>query len=317
VQIDDLDAIAYPNYDDVIKLDYRYTTDSPQIPITGSRGCVRKCSFCDIHVAWKKYRYRSGASIAKEMIYHYQKYGTVHFWFTDSLINGSMKSFRELCSTLVDFYTENNLRERYFNWGGQFIVRDSRSMTEKDFQLAARAGMNGVAMGVESLSQSVRDHMKKGFSDDDLDFTLRQMHENHMNCYFLMIVGYPTETLDDFLAGVAKFQEYQKYALDGTIYGVNLGSTASIDEGTPLFHQLHELNMDPGHQSLGYNWRSLNNPSLTLRERIRRRIVLQETLMDLGYKIWNGDSQLVKLRDAYKKINDRNYKTKINLPVPV
>lgn len=315
VQINDLDAIPYPNYDDVIHLGYKYTTGAPQIPITGSRGCVRKCSFCDIHVAWKKYRYRSGVGIAKEMIYHYQRHGTVHFWFTDSLINGSMKSFRELCQSLVDFYRKHNLPNGYFNWGGQFIVRDQHSMTEQDFSLAARAGMNGVAMGVESLSQSVRDHMKKGFDDQDLDFTLQQMHVNNMNCYFLMIVGYPTETLDDFLCGIDKFREYQKYALDGTIYGVNLGSTASIDEGTPLWHQLHDLNLDPAHQSLGYNWLSLNNPSLTLRERIRRRVTLQETLQDLGYKIWNGDSQLLKLREVYQKINDRNYKNKTSLPV--
>jgi radical SAM superfamily enzyme YgiQ (UPF0313 family) len=299
-----------------MQLNYRYTTGDPQIPITGSRGCIRKCSFCDIHVAWKKYRYRSGKSIAKELIYHYKKYNVRNFWFTDSLINGSMKNFRELCECLVEFYQANDLSLRHFNWGGQFIVRDERSMTVKDYQLAAAAGMNGVAMGIESLSESVRDHMKKGFSNKDLDFTLEQIHANNMNCYFLMIVGYPTETLDDFIYAIDKFTDYQKYALDGTIYGVNLGSTASIDEGTPLWHQIDQLDMDPQRQSLGYNWLSLANPSLTLKERVRRRIVLQEKLMDLGYKIWNGDSQLLKLQEAFQKINDRKYKIKINLPVP-
>lgn len=316
VQIDDLDAIPYPNYDDVIHARYRYTTGSPQIPITGSRGCVRKCSFCDIHVAWKKYRYRSGTSVAKELIYHYKKYDVRNFWFTDSLINGSMKSFRELCQNLIAFYQENNLPTRYFNWGGQFIVRDPHSMPAADYALAAAAGMNGAAMGVESLSESVRDHMKKGFSNRDLDFTLEQMHAHNMNCYFLMIVGYPTETQEDFEYGMHKFIEYQKYALDDTIYGINLGSTASIDDGTPLWHQIDELDMDPTRQNLGYNWLSLANPTLTFKERIRRRIVLQEHLMDLGYKIWNADSQLLKLQEAYQKINDRKYKTKINLPVP-
>jgi radical SAM superfamily enzyme YgiQ (UPF0313 family) len=227
-----------------------------------------------------------------------------------------MKSFREFCKSLIEFYQENNLPLRHFNWGGQFIVRDCRSMTAADYKLAADAGMNGVAMGVESLSESVRDHMKKGFSNEDLDFTMQQIHANNMNCYFLMIVGYPTETMHDFDETVQKFTEYQKYALDGTIYGINLGSTASIDEGTPLWNDVDSLNMDPERQNQGYNWLSLNNPSLTFKERIRRRIVLQETLMDLGYKIWNGDSQLIKLQEAYKKINEGNYKTKINLPVP-
>lgn len=315
VQIDNLDDIPYPNYDDVIGLPYRYTTGSPQIPITGSRGCIRKCSFCDIHVAWKKYRYRSGHNVAKELVYHYQKYDVKNFWFTDSLINGSMKSFREFCQCLVDFYQENQLPMRYFNWGGQFIVRNRQSMTEQDYKLAASAGMNGVAMGIESLSESVRNHMQKGFTDQDLDYTLEQMHVNNMNCYFLMIVGYPTETQQDFQYGIQKFTEYKKYALDGTIYGVNLGSTASIDEGTPLWHQIDELDMDPDRHNLGYNWLSMANPDLTLRERIRRRIILQETLMELGYKIWNGDNQLLKLQEAYQKIHDRKYKVKINLPV--
>ena len=309
VQIDNLDNIAYPNYDDVINLGYRYTSNTPQIPITSSRGCVRKCSFCDIHVAWKKYRYRSGTSVAKEIIYHFKKYNVTNFWFTDSLINGSLKNFRDLCRTLISFYNDNDLPLKFFNWAGQFIVRSPTTLTAEDYRLAADAGMNGVALGIESLSESVRDHMKKGFTNADLDFTLDQMHKNNMNCYFLMIVGYPTETEDDFNLGIEKFKEYKKYALDGTIYGVNLGSTASIDEGTPLYEEFHS-------EVTGFNWTLPSNPTLTFKERIKRRIKLQEILMDLGYKIWNGDSQLLKLKEAYEKINAGKYKTKIRLSVP-
>lgn len=305
-QIDDLDNIAYPNYDDVIRLEYRYTSKTPQIPITSSRGCVRKCSFCDIHVAWKKYRFRSGISVANEMIYHFKKYNVTNFWFTDSLINGSVKNFRELCETLVAFYKNNNLPSKFFSWGGQFIVRNPTVFTEADYQLAAIAGMNGVALGIESLSESVRDHMKKGFTDEDLDFTLGQMHKNDMNCYFLMIVGYPTETEQDFNAGIEKFKQYKKYALDGTIYGVNLGSTASIDEGTPLHDEFHS-------EAVGFDWTLSMNPQLTFKERINRRIKLQEILMALGYKIWNGDSQLLRLKEAYEKITNGKYKTKIRI----
>jgi hypothetical protein len=313
-QVSDLDSVPMPNYDDVIGLKYRYTTPTPQIPITGSRGCVRKCSFCDIHVAWPKYRYRSGRSIANELIHHYEKYKTTNFWFTDSLINGSSKSFRELYSALLTYYRDHDLPDKFFSWGGQFIVRNKSVLTEHDYESAAASGMNGVALGIESLSENVRDHMKKGFSNADLNYTLEQMHKNNMNCYFLMIVGYPTETLQDFTDGIDQFKIYQKYALDGTIYGVNLGTTASIDEGTPLFQEFHDLEHSDS-SKLGFNWTYPVNPDLTLYERIRRRIVLQETLMDLGYKIWNGDSQLIKLKESYTKINNGNYKTKVNLPI--
>lgn len=313
-QVENLDEIPYPNYDDVIGLPYQWSTGNPQIPITASRGCIRQCSFCDIHVAWPKYRYRNGQSIAKEFIQHYQKYGIRNFWFTDSLINGSMKSFREFCQALIDFYESSDLADRFFTWGGQFIVRDSRSMTTYDYKLAARAGMNGVAMGIESLSESVRDSMKKGFSNADLDFTLSQIHANNMNCYFLMIVGYPTETDHDFQQGIDKFKEYQHYALDGTIYGINLGTTASIDEGTPLYDEMNK--QDAVHRDIkGFDWIYPGNPTLNFRERIRRRILLQEILMDLGYKIWNGDSQLLKLQEAYQKIQNGKYKIPIRLQV--
>lgn len=310
-QIDDLDQIPLPNYDDVINLPYEYTTGSPQLPVTGSRGCVRKCSFCDIHVAWKKYRYRSGSNVAHEFIHHYEKYGTRDFWFTDSLINGSAKIFREFYTNILDYYQSHGLPNKFFNWGGQWIVRDSRTITQEDFRLAALAGMNGVAMGIESLSESVRDHMKKGFTNQDLDFTLEQMHKNDMNCYFLIIVGYPTETEDNFQEMISKFQEYQKYALDGTIYGVNLGRTASIDEGTPLWHEFKSQH----NTGEGFDWTWASNPDLTFKERIKRRIKLQEVLMNLGYNIWNADSQLLKLKEAYDKINHGKYKIKIPIQV--
>jgi hypothetical protein len=65
----------------------------------------------------------------------------------------------------------------------------------------------------------------------------------------------------------------------------------------------------------GFDWISPDNPDLTFRERIRRRILLQEELMNLGYKIWNGDSQLLKLKESYDKISHGKYKTSIRIQV--
>ena len=43
-----LDDVPMPEYDDLINLDYMYDNDQKILPINGSRGCVRKCMFCDI-----------------------------------------------------------------------------------------------------------------------------------------------------------------------------------------------------------------------------------------------------------------------------
>mgnify|MGYP000447894524 CR=1 FL=1 len=312
VQITNLDGIAFPNYDDIIDLPYKYSNNIVQLPVTTSRGCVRACTFCDIHAFWKKYTYRSGESVASEMIHHYEKYGVTHFFFTDSLINGSLKSFRDLYTKINEYYAENNLGDRFFHWGGQWIVRTPNQLKPKDYQLAAKAGMNGLAMGIESLSESVRDHMKKGFSNSDLDYTLEQFRENELNCYFLIIAGYPTETEDNFVESLEMFTKYQGYAIDGTIFGVNLGGTLSIDEGTPL-HQNGtalglEFSTETGNENLfGLDWINEKNPSLTLLERCKRRVLMQELLMNLGYTVWNGDHQLTRLRESYDKIARNSY----------
>ena len=310
VQIENLDDIAFPNYDDVIKYDYHYNIDNIQLPITTSRGCVRRCSFCDIHAFWKKYTYRSGENVAQEMIAHYEKYGVTDFFFTDSLINGNLKSFRQLIDSLLQYYKANNLPDRFFSWGGQFIVRTPKQLKPEDYAAAARSGMNGLAMGVESLSESVRQDMVKGFSNSDLDYTLEQFRANNINCYFLMIVGYPTETQQHFEETMTQFAKYQGYAIDGTIFGVNLGGTLSIDEGSPLHKDNVHFGLAPGsdnEQLFGLDWVSADNPSLTLLERIRRRIDLQELLMDLGFTVWNGDHQLRRLQASYERIKHNTY----------
>lgn len=309
-QIENLDDIPFPDYDDVIKNNYHYPIKRTQLPVTTSRGCVRQCTFCDIHAFWKKYTFRSGENVAQEMISHYNKYGVKDFFFTDSLINGSLKSFRNLYETLNDYYKNNNLPDKFFSWGGQFIVRNKKQLSPEDYVLAAKSGMNGLAMGIESLSERVRDDMKKGFTNNDLDFTLEQFRKNNINCYFLMIVGYPTETEEDFQESLEMFTKYQGYAIDGTIFGVNLGGTLSIDEGSPLHQNANELDLHSfsgSKQVFGLDWINKNNPTLTPLERVRRRIVLQEILMDLGYTIWNGDHQLTRLKESYDRIQNNTY----------
>ena len=308
--IEDLDALAFPDYEDVIDLPYEYHNSIKLLPITGSRGCVRHCTFCDIHAFWKKFAFRSGKNIAQEMISLYEKHNIKNFFFMDSLINGSMKAYRELCNVLVDYYESNNLEDKFFRWGGQFIIRSAKQMTEQDYVMAARSGCSGLCCGVESGSESVRNHMQKQFSNEDLDHTMQQFQKNGMTCYFFMITGYPTETAQDFQDTIDMFERYKKYSIDGTLFGVNLNGLLSVDDGTPLYAKSEELGLVPiipASHVHGLNWQSQDNSQLTLEERIRRRIVLQETCMDLGYTVWNGDMQLKRIEASYDKIQNGTY----------
>lgn len=309
-----LDNVAFPDYSDLVNLNYQFT-DEKMLPINGSRGCVRRCSFCDIHEHWKKFTFRSGNVLANEMIHNYEMHGIKHFTFTDSLINGSMKAFRDLLKAVIQYYEENNLGDAFFRFNGQFIVRDSVGQKPADYELMARAGCDHLMIGVETGSDRVREHMRKKFTNDQLDFVLDQFEKNNLTCFFSMISGYPTETLQDHQDTLDMFTKYQKYSLNGTINGLNLGASLSIDEGTPLFKEMKDMGLmhlsDTSSrrdtERVGINWINPSNPSLTLLERLRRRIELQEHVTKLGYYVWNGDSHLKRLISNYKKIKNGTY----------
>lgn len=305
-----LDDVAFPDFDDLIDLNYMYNQDIKLLPVNGSRGCVRKCTFCDIHEHWKKFTFRSGHVLAEELISDYEKYGVRRFTFTDSLINGSMKAFRDLLKTLVKYYEDNGLEDRFFTFNGQFICRNKKQQTPEDYALMSRAGCDHVLIGVESGSDRVRSHMKKQFSTDELKYVLQQFEKNNITTIFSMISGYPTETIEDHQQTLDMFTEFQRYALNGTINGLNLGTTLSIDEGTPLYKEMSDMglmHLSDSSDRVGINWLNPNNPELTLLERIRRRIELQEHVTNLGYYVWNGDSHLKRLMANYKKIQDGTY----------
>ena len=280
VQQLNLDHSPLPDYSD-------YNLDSyagDHLMITGSRGCVRKCTFCDIHKHWKKFVYRTGESIANEMIEQSRKYNKYKFHFTDSLINGSMKAYRDFITVMAQ---HNRDAERKITWGGQFIVRGIKAMTESDWELTKQAGADWLALGVESGSEAVRDHMKKQFSNQDLDEFVEQAHKNKIMLEFLMIVGYPTETHDDFIETLKMFKKYKQY--QSCIKSVALGSTLGVLPGTPLADEYgHDLSLNGGENF----WIYAKNKSLTFRERIKRRIIAGEEIQRMGYDIGKNESQL-------------------------
>ena len=284
----DLERSPFPDYSDYKLEEY----EGDRLMITGSRGCVRKCSFCDIHKHWKKFVYRSGESISNEMIKQSQTYKRYKFHFTDSLVNGSMKAYRDLITHMA---AHNRSAENKISWGGQFIVRGIRAMNKQDWKLTKESGADWLALGVESGSESVRDHMKKQFSNKDLDEFVEQASINDVKLKFLMIVGYPTETQKDFDDTLEMFEKYKKYK--NVITNVQLGSTLGVLPGTPLADDYgHDLSLNNGENF----WTYKHNKDLTFRERIKRRMIAGEEIAKMGYNV----SQIKLLHflwNVYKK----------------
>jgi hypothetical protein len=306
-QIENLDDFSFPSYKKINPSNYPYEFN-PEIIITGSKGCVRACTYCDVAKYWPKFRYRSGAKIAEELYSYYKNIGIKNFEFSDSLINGSIKQFREMNKSLLEYKKcDDNFNISY---KGQFICRGKNQFKEQDYIDMKSAGCDYIYVGVESFSDPVRYAMDKKFTNEDLDFHLEMCGKHNIKNSFLMLVGYPTETLDDHKKNLEALKKYQHYAQAGVIAMIVFGYTASILEETPLYnlqHQMRIVNEFPKNLIGNSNWISLNNPSLTLKERIRRWVELTEVAIKLGYAMPRNIHYLNRFINLLEKTNHKNH----------
>lgn len=302
----DMDTPYTPDYSKYDVAFYQRAAETAKlklwVPITGSRGCVRRCTFCEIHEHWK-FTQRSPANIVLEMREVLKDLQSVHFHFTDSLVNGSLPAFEILLDLIIE------LRKEYptFTWGGQFIVRNAKQCDDTYWKRIATSGAELLEIGVETGSDRLRYEMKKNFLNEDLDSSLEFMSKYSITCAFLMFTGYPTETEDDFAETLAMLTKYQPYA-NKVINYLELGYLTSVLPGTPLYSESKKdktmiLTKDV------HVWYNKSNPPLTFANRLARRKQLEMHASSNGYTLaWDTHSQVEEAELVYKN----NYKI-INL----
>jgi len=230
----DVENLPMPDYDD-----YDFSVYSLQaIPVLGSRGCVRRCTFCDAIEYWKKYNYRSGENIYQEMLLQNQRYGIRNFKFQDSLINGNLKEYKILITRLAKHnfdYPDNS-----FTWSSYFIFRPKSTFGEEWWRLTAESGAQWLHVGIESLSEHVRYHMGKHFSNDDIEFSLKMLKKYQLNMLMLIITGYVTETQQDIDFAADWYQSHVEYK---DMMKIQLGGTLGIFPNTYLDRNKDKLNI--------------------------------------------------------------------------
>ena len=311
-QIPKLDELEYPDYDDYALQIYENKRGLVSLPITGSRGCVRNCTFCDVNSAWPKFYYRSGKSIAGEIKHQIEKYGVDSFRFTDSLTNGSMKAFREMCIDLAEYRKTLHTSNKTFTWDGHFIIRSKSQMPPEDFDKMKESGAGVTWIGIESGSESVRNHMKKGYSEEDMQYTMSQLDRVGIKVRLLMVVGYITETEKDFQETMDMFTNWQKYLKTGTIEEVQLGATLNVLPRTPLADNMKKFNII-NHSGHINDWICTDNPELDYKERLRRRIILQAHVERLGYPCFEAKNYVKQMFSQWEQVTTLNKKVNIEL----
>lgn len=285
-QIDNLDTQPWPDYT-YYNLD-NYSSDNQQeLVIVGSRGCVRSCTFCDVAKSSPKYRFRSGQSIADEIIHHYETHGVTRYYFADSLVNGSFRAFNDMCNSLAAYQFDQPI-----SWSGQYIIRSKETTPKDHFEMLKKSGCDNLFIGLESGSDRVRRELGKPFTNDDTEYYLENFNANDVKVLFLMFTGYVSETPQDHVETLGMFSRWQKFVATGTIQGIETLNILGILPGTKLAEMAVEnkwlfVTDEYGAVNLR-SWVDPHNPNYDFLTRVSRHIDLMEEAMKYKWPLWNG-----------------------------
>ena len=317
-QISDLDALPFPDYSG---LDItQYVAGSPigdqvrdknykkrnEIALIGSRGCVRKCTFCDVEAYWPKFRWRSAQNIFDEMMYYYKNNNMDRFIFYDSLVNGNSKQFEELLDLIIEAGSP------FKAISGLAIFKRT---PERVFEKMKKAKWQTMVVGVESFSEEVRDHMRKKFSNEIMDENLKWYKKYRINVILLMIVGYPGE-LERHHKENYEWMKNNRHYSGRPIKQIEVGTTMLVFPGSPVYYEnMFDYHVDDNGDWVVVHKNEINN--MKVRNRRRRDLIQWAEEFGLGTEsLYGTGGQLVgdvEDRDIINKIHKLEHSTDLKL----
>lgn len=187
------DKLYLPDFSDFEAYQYYRDYFKENQPITLSRGCPYKCTFCNVRRFSNTY-INNPVEVCVEEIKKYNQSGIENFMIVDSIINGNPKWLEEFCRSIIE-------QQLKFSWAASFRIQSG--MTDPNyFKMLVEAGCHSMVIGLESASHNVLKDMKKYSNTKKLDEifqTIRAIKkEVTININLQLIIGYPTETDEDF-----------------------------------------------------------------------------------------------------------------------
>lgn len=155
--------------------------------VSTQRGCPYTCKWCSTAVYGQSYRRRPAKQVVEEMVYLQKKYNPDAIWFVDDVFTVSHK-------WMEAFFKEIETQELHIPF--ECITRAERLNEDLLLQLK-KAGCFRIWIGAESGSQKIVDKMDRRVDIDHVKETIQMANKIGIESGTFIMVGYPTETLDD------------------------------------------------------------------------------------------------------------------------
>ncbi len=154
-----------------------------------SRGCWwgqnSHCTFCGLNGKMIKYRGKDPEKVRQELVHLSSKYRVLNFMAVDNILNTSY------ISSLFQSMSEQPLDITLFY---EIKANMNLRIVEKMY----KAGVRGVQPGIESLSDKILKHMRKGSSVMTNLEILKYCKMYSIDVIWNILYGFPSETEEDF-----------------------------------------------------------------------------------------------------------------------
>ncbi|MBI4863816.1 MAG: cobalamin B12-binding domain-containing protein [Candidatus Riflebacteria bacterium] len=161
---------------------------TPYASIYTSLGCPFKCVFCCINAPFGKptYRLRDPRSVLAEIDLLVSRYGVRNLKILDEMFVLNLNHVQAICDGIV---------ERRFDLNIWAYARVD-TVKPRFLQMLKKAGVNWLALGIESGSSLVRDGARKSFDRTDCLRVVRQIQDAGIHVIGNYIFGLPDDTLE-------------------------------------------------------------------------------------------------------------------------
>lgn len=244
---------------------------SKMLPITASRSCPFRCTFC-YHAGMGKYRRHSVPATVEHIKASIEKFDVRYFMIYDELFSANKQRIIEFCDLVKDL----NIR-----WYCQLRVDQ---MDQALLHMMKAAGCHYISYGFESGSDTVLESMQKKVRAEQIANAVRMTREARIGIQANFLFGDPAETEETL-------QETLKFAQDNQLYFVDWSAVIPYP-GTQLFERAVARNQIPDRElfirSMGnvsqYLWKHMINLTALSDERFMQLYVELRELNDENHR---------------------------------
>jgi radical SAM superfamily enzyme YgiQ (UPF0313 family) len=193
-----LDKYGFPAWDLINPKTYKeapqggFLKEYPYAPISTSRGCPFRCSYCTVHiVSGRKIRVRSINHVINEIKMLKEKYNVKEIHILDDAFTASKERVIDFCNTLIN----QKIKIKFSFPNG--IRLDS--LDEEVLLKMKQAGVQDFNVGVESGSDRILEDMKKSLTTKIIKEKTSLIRDTGLESNGFFIIGYPTEKKEDIL----------------------------------------------------------------------------------------------------------------------